>query len=56
MKMKSNNQKKAKSLTPEIAKLRKQLVDCETSEERSKHITKFIVEKENRRIKDYERN
>lgn len=47
---------KAKSLTPEIAKLRKQLVDCETIEERSTHITKFIDEKENRRIKDYERN
>lgn len=47
---------KAKSLTPEIAKLRKQLVDCETIEERSTHITKFIDEKENRRAKEYERN
>ncbi len=47
---------KAKSLTPEIARLRKQLVDCETIEERSTHITKFIDEKENRRTKDYERN
>lgn len=47
---------KAKSLTPEIAKLRKQLVDCETIEECSTHITKFINEKENRRTKDYERN
>lgn len=47
---------KAKLLTPEIAKLRKQLVDCETIEERSIHITKFIEEKENKRTKDYERN
>lgn len=47
---------KAKSLTPEIAKLRKQLVDCETIEERSTHITEFIDEKEQRRAKDYERN
>lgn len=47
---------KAKSLTPEIVKLRKQLVDCETIEERSIHITKFIDEIENRRTKDYERN
>lgn len=47
---------KARALTPEIAKLRKQLVDCETIEERSIHITKFIDEKENRRTKDYERN
>lgn len=47
---------KAKSLTPEIAKLRKQLVDCEMIEERSIHITKFIDEKEKRRTKDYERN
>ncbi|MFQ9922023.1 MAG: relaxase/mobilization nuclease domain-containing protein [Beduini sp.] len=47
---------KAKSLSPEIAKLRKQLVDCETIEERSTHISKFIDEKENRRTRDYERN
>ena len=47
---------KAKSLSPEIAKLRKQLVDCETIEERSTHIAKFIDGKENRRTRDYERN
>lgn len=47
---------KAKLLTPEIAKLRKQLVDCETIEERSTYITLFIDEKENRRTKGYERN
>lgn len=47
---------KARLLTLKIAKLRKQLVDCETIEERSTHITKFIDEKENRRTKDYERN
>lgn len=47
---------KAKTLTPEIARLRKQLVDCESIEERSTHITKFIDEKEHRRTRSYERN
>ena len=45
-----------KSLTPEIARLRKVLVYCEAIEERSIHMTKFINEKENRRARNYERN
>lgn len=47
---------KAKSFTPKIARLRKDLVYCEAIEERSIHMTKFIDEKENRRTRNYERN
>lgn len=47
---------KAKVLTPEIARLRRELVDCESIEERSTHMTKFIDEKEKRRVRSYERS
>lgn len=45
----------AKSLLPEISKLRRELVYCKVIESKSLHINKFLENKEKRRIKNYER-
>lgn len=54
--MKNELKEKAKELTPQISKLRKNLALCQKIEERSLNISRFIEPIERKRVRKYERN
>ena len=54
--MKNELKEKAKKLTPQISKLRKNLVLCQKIEERSLNILRFIEPIERKRVRKHERN
>lgn len=54
--MKSELKDKAKELTPQISKLRKNLALCQKIEERSLNISRFIESIERKKVRKHERN
>ena len=54
--MKNELKEKAKELTPQISKLRKNLALCQKIEERSLSISRFIEQIERKRVRKHERN
>ena len=54
--MKNELKEKAKALTPQISKLRRNLALCQKIEERSLNISRFIEPIERKRVRKHERN